>query len=65
MFIFEHFLCIKELQYTYSPSSFSELTPSQDLDEDKIAAFVARTRGYKYGYLTKSSGLTPDLTLFS
>ncbi len=28
----------EELQYTFSPSSFSKLTPSQDLDEDKIAA---------------------------
>ncbi|HDT5858256.1 hypothetical protein [Escherichia coli] len=39
----------EELQFNFSPSSFSKLTPSQELDEDKIAAFVARTRGYKYG----------------
>lgn len=39
----------EELQFTFSPSRFRELTPSQELDEDKIAAFVARTRGYKYG----------------
>ncbi|MCD7091672.1 hypothetical protein [Klebsiella quasipneumoniae] len=39
----------EELQFTFSPSSFRELTPSQELDEDKIAAFVARTRGYKHG----------------
>lgn len=44
----------EELQYTFSPSSFSKLTPSQDLDEDKIAAFVARTRGYKYGITIKA-----------
>lgn len=43
----------EELQYTFSPSSFSKLTPSQDLDEDKIAAFVARTRGYKHGITIK------------
>ncbi|HEL7977816.1 TPA: hypothetical protein U0V61_004363 [Escherichia coli] len=43
----------EELQYTFSPSSFSELTPSQDLDEDKIAAFVARTRSYKHGITLK------------
>ena len=43
----------EELQYTFSPSSFSKLTPSQDLDEDKIAAFVHRTRGYKHGITIK------------
>ncbi|ECJ7800595.1 hypothetical protein C6232_20905 [Salmonella enterica] len=43
----------EELQYTFSPSRFSELTPSQELDEDKIAAFVARTRGYKHGITIK------------
>lgn len=37
------------LQFNFSPSSFRDLTPSQELDEDKIAAFVARTRGYKHG----------------
>ncbi|WP_347085676.1 hypothetical protein [Escherichia coli] len=44
----------EELQYTFSPSSFSKLTPSQDLDEDKIAAFVAKTRDYKHGITIKS-----------
>lgn len=49
----------EELQYTFSPSSFSELTPSQVLDEDKIAAFVARTRGYKHGITIKCRMVRP------
>ncbi|EMX4921980.1 hypothetical protein AAG766_004799, partial [Escherichia coli] len=32
---------------------FSKLTPAQELDKDKIAAFVARTRGYKHGITIK------------
>lgn len=43
----------EELQYNFSPSSFSKLTPAQELDKDKIAAFVARTRGYKHGITIK------------
>lgn len=44
----------EELQYNFTPSFFSDLTPSQDLDKDKIAAFMARTRGYKHGITIKS-----------
>nr|HEK8519881.1 hypothetical protein [Escherichia coli] len=43
----------EELQYNFSPSSFSKLSPAQELDKDKIAAFVARTRGYKHGITIK------------
>ncbi|MEB4492259.1 hypothetical protein [Klebsiella pneumoniae] len=43
----------EELQYNFSPSTFSELTPTHELDKDKIAAFVARTRKYKYGITIK------------
>lgn len=43
----------EELQYNFSPESFSELDPAQTLNEDQIAAFVARSRRYKTGITVK------------
>lgn len=43
----------EELQYNFSPQSFSELDPAQTLNEDQIAAFVARSRRYKTGITVK------------
>lgn len=50
----------EELQYTLRPSSFAELDDPQELDDSRIAAFVAKTRDYKYGILAKRVGPTPD-----
>ena len=45
--------CFEELQYNFSPQSFSELDPELTLTEDQIAAFVARSRRYQTGITGK------------
>ncbi|WP_263305039.1 hypothetical protein [Klebsiella pneumoniae] len=39
----------EELQYNLNPYYFKENTSAKEMDEDKVAAFVARTRDYKHG----------------
>ncbi len=44
----------EELQYNLNPYYFKENTSAKEMDEDKVAAFVARTRDYKHGITIKS-----------
>jgi len=44
----------EELQYNFSPESFSELDPELTLNEENIAAFVAKSRHYKTAITVKS-----------
>lgn len=50
----------EELQYMFRTSYFARLDDPQELDDSKIAAFVAKTRAYKHGILVKRVGPTFD-----